>query len=146
MCRPTPSCLPAEWTHTVVVVQGVKQAASFFQETLGLTLHRLSHEDGYAELQCPVTQRVLAFVSPAVLTHTLSTEAIAPLEGPQASVLLSFRLDSRAAVETQLRRWEAAGASRVTDVRTMPWGVWAGFVRTSFGLLLEASARLTEAN
>lgn len=119
----------ASFDYTVLVVEDLDRAVTFYVDVLGLDLN---HRSGpYAQLRTGATR--LALYQRAAMAETLGIELEAPAENAPAFELGFFVVN----VDNAYAELVVSGATAVTPPADRPWGQRTAYVRDPDGNLIE---------
>lgn len=124
--------------YTILYVEDVERAVSFYEEAFGLE-RRFVHESGqYAEME--TGQTALAFASVELGESNLPAgfRKNDPIGLPAGIEIAFVSEDVDAAFEAATK----AGAARVAEPTTKPWGQKVAYVRDLDGVLVEIGSEM----
>lgn len=124
--------------YTILYVEDVGRSVRFYEEAFGLE-RRFVHESGqYAEMETGGT--ALAFASNALGESNLPDgfRKNDPSEAPAGVEIALVTDDVSAAFEAAM----VAGATKVVEPKTKPWGQDVAYVRDPDGVLIEIAGEM----
>ena len=121
------------YAYTILYVQNVSETLAFYKTAFGFEQKFITPEKDYGELVSG--QTTIAFASLELANSNLKEGYLAstPTQKP-FGIELAFTSDQ---VVELMAKAVAAGAIKVADVVTKPWGQQVGYVRDINGFLIE---------
>lgn len=121
------------YAYTILYVQNVSETLAFYQAAFGFEQKFVTPEKDYGELISG--QTTIAFASFALADSNLKEGYLASSATQKPfGIELAFACDQ---VEVLMEKALAAGAIKVADVATKPWGQKVGYLRDINGFLIE---------
>lgn len=122
-----------KFAYTILYVQNVNKALSFYEQAFGLTVKFVAPDHSYGELLTGDT--TLSFASTALATTNLKEGFLeSNPAGKPFGIELGFTTND---VEATLKTATDAGATMVEKPKTKPWGQVVAYVRDPDGFLIE---------
>ncbi|MFY0481137.1 VOC family protein [Flavobacterium sp. PLA-1-15] len=122
-----------KFAYTILYVQDVTKAVTFYEEAFGLTRKFISPDNDYAELL--VGETTLSFASVTLAKSNLADgfQESNPNEKP-FGIEIGFTTEN---VEETILNAEKAGAVVIEKPKTKPWGQTVAYLRDLDGFLIE---------
>ncbi len=122
-----------KFAYTILYVKDVTRSIEFYEKAFGFTRKFVTPENEYGELAAGET--TLSFASIAFANSNLkSSFTESSLTNKPFAMEIGFTTDD---VEATVHAAINAGATRLQDAATKPWGQVVAYVRDLDGFLLE---------
>lgn len=123
----------AEFKYTILYVEDVKAALSFYEKAFGFTTKFITPDDSYGELNMGET--TLSFAAKTLAKSNLKDGFIeSNLKNKPFGIEIGFTTDN---VEATVNTAVEAGATIVEYPKTSSWGQVIAYVRDPDGFLIE---------
>ena len=122
-----------KFAYTILYVQDVTKAVTFYEEAFGFTRKFISPDNDYGELL--VGETTLSFASVTLAKSNLADgfQESNPNEKP-FGIEIGFTTEN---VEETISNAEKAGAVVIEKPKTKPWGQTVAYLRDLDGFLIE---------
>jgi lactoylglutathione lyase len=126
------------FAYTIAYVRDVQRSVAFYEQAFGLKRRFVDESGQYAEMETGET--TLAFASNELGASNLpSGFRRNDLSEPPAGVEIAFITED---VNATFRSVLEAGATRVAEPKTKPWGQIVAYVRDPDGVLVEIGSQM----